>query len=111
MPFCPVPHTPRDNAWLGIGILTGLAGAVLLRRCLKPLEQLALIVVFEVTDKAQFFAAMEPLVSSPGPTSAPRRVKRALSVLQVSASRAEKGCIQYKLYQVTVRPLAVPSMS
>ena len=23
MPFCPVPHTPRDQVWLGVGLATG----------------------------------------------------------------------------------------
>mmetsp|Transcript_2264 Transcript_2264/g.6314 ORF Transcript_2264/g.6314 Transcript_2264/m.6314 type:complete len:183 (+) Transcript_2264:45-593(+) len=32
MPFCPVPHTPRDHVWLGVGVLAGACVARALQR-------------------------------------------------------------------------------
>lgn len=82
MPFCPVPHTSRDQAWLVLGALAGTLVVWIWRGTSwraalgEQRSHIWLIVEFSVQDPSGFFGAFNPLSA---------------------ASLKEPGCLRYEL--------------
>jgi len=98
MPFCPVPHTSREQAWLVIGACAGaLVARTLARRSIRrallgPPEarraHVWLVIELGVHDPSRFFAAFNQLSA---------------------ATLAERGCVRYELLKETPAAAEGPS--
>jgi len=88
MPFCPVPHTARDQAWLAVGVFAGaLVARSLLRSSFRSAQDrrdhVWLVIEMAVHDPSRFFAAFNQLSAS---------------------TLAEPGCVRYEILRTMPTP-------
>jgi hypothetical protein len=127
MGFCPVPHTSRDQIWLGVGALLG-AGIVYLTgrpasehpKHVSPLAHGPVRVCVEFND----VRTPPSLFRWPSVTRGalcgflqvadPDKFKLLYKDLVISSRTKDKGCVQYDLLQSTkdpVCPVPAPLLS